>query len=124
MLRSLALTLLLFMLAEPSVTVQVEEHPRPLLLALFDGSESMEMADALTGDSREQLAAVTGKTAEELKGISRLGLVQGALTAGAKESLEQLAEETRIRAYVMDRSDRVREIETSAEGAEGRRGIR
>jgi hypothetical protein len=42
-LRAFLLLLLLLIFAEPVISMKLTEHPKPLLLALFDGSDSMNI---------------------------------------------------------------------------------
>lgn len=113
--RAIVLVLLLVILAEPAIYLDVTEHPRPLLLTLFDGSDSMNISDHV---SEENAAQLTKAMKEEdrpakLDEVSRLDLVRHVLNGTAGETLTTLSEQNRIRAYIMDRNDRVRELDVS-----------
>ncbi|MCA9114827.1 MAG: hypothetical protein KDA79_07040 [Planctomycetaceae bacterium] len=60
LLRGTILCLLLITLADPIREVTREEHPPPLLWVLVDGSESMNIADALTQEEQQRLATAVG----------------------------------------------------------------
>ena len=51
--RSLLLATIGFILAEPIVSVSLTEHPRPILLMLFDGSDSMNLVDELSNEQAD-----------------------------------------------------------------------
>lgn len=111
--RSSLLLILLLIFAEPAIKLSLTEQPKPLLLTLFDGSDSMNIVDRISGDSATKIKeALTpeGGAAPELDELSRGELVKGALAASAGTTLDKLSERVRIRSYVMDRPDRVREI--------------
>lgn len=110
--RAFLLLLLLLIFAEPVISMKLTEHPKPLLLALFDGSDSMNIPDKLSDEVKAELTAVIPDAAS-LDRPSRLDLIRQTLDGPAKETLAALEERVRIRAYVMDRSDRVREIDAA-----------
>ncbi len=114
--RSILLVMLLLILAEPMISLTVSEHPRPLVLALFDCSGSMGIRDRLPGETVQELqAAMDPETRpESLNEQSRLDLVQHVLAGPAGDALAEVAKHNRVRAYVMDRADHVREIDVSA----------
>ncbi len=116
--RSVLLVMLLVILAEPMISLTVSEYPRPLVVALFDGSGSMGIRDRLPGEATKQLEAAMDpeKRPASLEEQSRLDLVQHVLSGPAQEALADVAKHNRIRAYIMDRADHVREIDVSAPG--------
>ena len=57
--RSGLLAIVGFILAEPIVSVSLTEHPRPILLMLFDGSDSMNLVDELSTEQADALDAMT-----------------------------------------------------------------
>ncbi len=121
--RAAVLLLLLLILAEPMISLTVTEHPRPLVLALFDGSGSMGIRDVLPDETAKQLtdAMDPEDRPEALDERNRLNLVQHVLAGPAKGALGELAKRNRVRAYIMDRADYVREIDVSGPG--GKDGI-
>ncbi|MFT7515797.1 MAG: hypothetical protein ACI9QL_005031, partial [Candidatus Omnitrophota bacterium] len=108
--RALLLLVLLLIFAEPVITMKLTEHPKPLVIALFDGSDSMNIPDKLSDEAKAELMAVI-PDADKLVKPTRLDLIRKTLDGPAKETLIELEKRSRIRAYVMDRSDRVREID-------------
>ncbi|PQO45075.1 hypothetical protein [Blastopirellula marina] len=58
--RGLLLALLIFTLADPILQVTATNDPEPVVYAVFDGTESMTIADDLPVETREALAAVVG----------------------------------------------------------------
>lgn len=121
--RAAILVLLLVILAEPMISLTVSEHPRPLVLALFDGSGSMGIRDRLPEETAKQLSEAMDPEdrPETLDEQNRLNLVQHVLAGPAKDALGELAKRNRIRAYVMDKADNVREIDVS--GPAGNDGV-
>ncbi|MEO1996746.1 MAG: hypothetical protein ABGZ17_15890 [Planctomycetaceae bacterium] len=55
--RAVTLCALLVILADPILETQFTSHPRPALWVLFDGSDSMAIADHLPAEQQQQLAA-------------------------------------------------------------------
>src|SRR5436189_166250 len=55
--RGGVMALLLLLLAEPTLVARISRQPRPWLWLLFDGSESMAIADELPSAQRRKLAA-------------------------------------------------------------------
>ena len=80
--RGLLLAVIGFILAEPIVSVSLTEHPRPILLMLFDGSDSMNLVDEL---SIEQADALDQMTPDNIDPTSktRLELLNAALEKGS-----------------------------------------
>ena len=113
-LRALALLLFVIVLAEPQLEARVRETPRSLLLVLFDGTESMGFKDKLTGEALTELADVIkddqGKPVVDIEDVSRLDLIKGILSNKQNKLLDDLSRQYRVRAYVMDQLNEVREI--------------
>ncbi|MBI1374693.1 MAG: hypothetical protein GC159_18395 [Phycisphaera sp.] len=120
-LRAALLALLVTILAEPVIAMAFTERPRPLLLLLFDGTDSMNINDRLADDAVTAIA----KTSEDNAGkadpdaiaeASRLQLVQQVIKGKVgEETFNKLAEKFRLRAYVMDRIDQTRELELTTD---------
>lgn len=121
-LRAAALAGLVTILAEPVVSMMVDERPKPLLLVLFDGTESMSFEDNLPDETIAELAKVAkdedGNPLDDVTGISRVELIRRVLINEQLPAFTQLAEKFRIRAYVMDDLDQVREISVDATDAD------
>jgi len=62
--RAACWCLLLLILAEPVVTVHITSRLRPSLWVLFDGTDSMGIADDLPPSDRAKLATAVGWSAE------------------------------------------------------------
>lgn len=118
-LRSLALLLFVLVLAEPQLEAKIRETPRSLLLVLFDGTESMGFKDKITGDGVTELAKVIadekGKPVVNLDDVSRIDLIKGVLSNKQNSLLADLSRQYRVRAYVMDQLNEVRELSLAKE---------
>ena len=67
-LRALVLALLVLMFAEPILTVRITGQVKPAVWLLFDGTDSMAIADELSAEERQRLAQVTGWDVAEASG--------------------------------------------------------
>ena len=118
-LRSLALLLFVLVLAEPQLEAKIRETPRSLLLVLFDGTESMGFKDKITGDGATELAKVIadekGRPVVNLDDVSRIDLIKGVLSNKQNSLLADLSRQYRVRAYVMDQLNEVRELSLAKE---------
>ncbi len=128
--RACLLALVVWILASPEVAMTLRHTPRPLLLMLFDGTDSMNMRDKLSDESQEAIREALGDEALQFpkdKGPTRQDLVRAALQSNKLNLLQKLAERFRLRGYVLkqqeefpdqpdqpayalDQSDQVREI--------------
>jgi len=119
--RATVLALLILMLAEPVIAFSLSQNPRPLLLVLFDTTDSMNIADKLTVEENRDLAEAVGvapeKASTELAEATRLDLIRRALLRDDGEVLRALNEKFRLRTYLLDRADQVREIELQTDDA-------
>jgi len=120
--------LLLLILAEPVVTVHITSRLRPSLWVLFDGTDSMGIADDLPPSERSRMAAVVGWSAEGAAAASavagaaqhgRIDYVKALLELENENLLKRLERKFRLRFFLLDRSDGVRGLEASSAG-EGR----
>ena len=118
--RAVILVLLLLVLAQPVLTMALAHQPRPLLVVLVDGTDSMNMQDRLSDDAIKAITKLTGdiKNTKALEESSRLELVRKVLTSEQLKVFEGLSEKYRIRAYALDRLDQVREIESADDDAD------
>jgi hypothetical protein len=120
--RALALCLLLFALAEPILNVLVTTRPRPSLWVLFDGTDSMNIADELPADDRTKLAEATGLKLPEpgpggvVPATPRIDYVKSLVLKEQNNLLGRLEEKFRIRPFLFERATGVRQLETAPDG--------
>ncbi len=109
-LRCLLGCLLLLLLAEPAVVFPVVTRPRPQLWVLFDGTDSMAIADELSSAERNRLSQATGLPFDAA-GDERTRVDYVRAFVGRKPEqnlLHQLNENFRVRSFVFD--DSLREL--------------
>jgi hypothetical protein len=113
--RAVLLSMLIWILAEPEVSMEIKQNPRPLLLMLFDGTDSMNMTDSVPdkvqADLKEALGDATPEFAADGNPPSRQNLVQATIRSQQLGWLDKLSKKFRLRGYVMDKPDQVREIQ-------------
>jgi hypothetical protein len=111
-LRATLLVIIAIILAEPVIAITFTERPRPLLLMLFDGSDSMNVSDKLGDEEIESLATVTDHETHktDFESASRLQLVRDTLANPNNKVFEELAETFRIRAYSASELEQVVEL--------------
>lgn len=115
--RAAVLCLLLLMLAEPTLIVHFTSRPRPWLWVLFDGTDSMAIEDALPESERTRLAQAVELAGKPAK-ASRSDYVKAMVRRKQDNVLEQLGKKYRLRAFLLDRADGVRQLALSP-GGEG-----
>lgn len=114
--RALVLCLLLIALAEPTLVVRLTNSPRPWLWVLFDGTDSMAIEDEYASPDRVRLAQATGLQVPQAANttgtakVSRIQYVQSLLRKKDENLVKQLSENYRLKAYLFDRPDGVREL--------------
>ena len=112
--RALLLALLVVVLAEPVIALNARHTPRPLLLFLFDGSDSMNIPDRLSPEAqqtlRKSLGPETPKFDDLDKPPTRQDLVRAAIRAKEGQWLSALREKFRCQGYVLDQPDQIREV--------------
>ncbi len=122
-LRGLMLALLLVILAEPVISMTMTHHPRPLLLMLFDCTDSMNIRDKLSVEAKAGLTRAVGPEAvapgPDGEGPSRMDLVRRTVTDDGAALLRDLGEKFRLQCYALDRADQVREVRLSPPEEEG-----
>ena len=116
-LRAAALVLLVLILAEPVLTVTLTSKPKPLLWVLFDGTDSMAIADELPAgeDARLRKAvgldAATSNAAAASGKLTRADYVRAWVNRSDDNVLAQLAEKFRLKAFIFDHADGVRGLD-------------
>ena len=117
LLRGGLLVLLTVILAEPVVSMTIRHHPKPLLLMLFDCTDSMNIHDKLSPETRGGLTKLLGKEMPppraQQEDPTRLELVRKVVARDDGRLLRGLSEDYRLHCYALDRSDQVREISLS-----------
>ncbi len=109
--RSLLLATIGFILAEPIVSVSLTEHPRPLLLMLFDGSDSMNLTDELSAEQADALASMTPESIDPAAS-TRLELLNHTLKQGPlADTLAELHERFDVRYYTTDEGHSIKELD-------------
>ena len=141
--RAAVLSLIVLILAEPTVTVTVTSQTRPVLWTLFDGTDSMAIADELTPAERAELSTAAGltngdetvgRTAESVQDGSgdpshsnpggnsarptRADLVRAVVRKDKDNPLKELADRYRLRAFLFEGSEGVRMLDLSEDAAE------
>lgn len=111
--RGLLYALLLLLLAEPTLTVRMTHQPHPWLWLLFDGTESMAIADEYPTVEREALDRATGRgTSSSSAGgrPSRMDYLQALLRKPDENLLQSLTEKYRLKGFQLQRADGAREL--------------
>jgi len=112
--RAVLLSILVWILAEPEIAMKVRQNPRPLLLMLFDGTDSMNMVDGISDETQASFKKALGDEApkfdDDANRPTRQDLVQASLRSEQLSWLDKLSRKFRLRGYVLDQSDQVREI--------------
>lgn len=120
--RAACWCLLLLILAEPVLTVHITSRLRPSLWVLFDGTDSMGIADDLPPSDRAKLATAVGWSAEGAAAAAsssqhaRIDYVKALVELENENLLERLEKKFRLRFFLLDRPDGVRGLDSSAEG--------
>ena len=127
-LRAALLSLLLVILAEPVLTIRITSQLRPSLWLLFDGTDSMGIADDLPEGERAKLAEAVGLPAEQAAAaasadpsgrLSRTDYVKVLLEKKTDNLVTRLQEKFRLKAFLFDRPDGVQGLEADS-GGDGR----
>jgi hypothetical protein len=122
--RALTLSLILLALAEPVLVLQVTSRFRAALWLLFDGTDSMNIADNLSAADRARLTQALGlkegaSKADASKGeasvaervLSRIESVKALVERKERNLLARLEKEFRLRGFLFDRASDVRLLE-------------
>lgn len=109
-LRAAVVAIVAALCAEPFVNLTLAEPLRPLLVWLFDGTQSMAIRDRLNDNEHAALSRALEHPSTNLDDLTRLQIVQRALNGQAKDAIDRLNGPYRQRAYLIDRVDRLREL--------------
>jgi hypothetical protein len=126
------LALLVVVLADPVFQIAYTHRPKPLLYVLFDGTESMAIADRLAPGERDKLdkaveraapaASPTGSSASSSAGAApiptRIEYVQALLQRPDANLLDALQQHFRVKCFQFARRDEVDVLATAAAGAD------
>ena len=119
--RSVVMSLLLIILADPVLKLTLVNYPRPLLWVLLDGTESMSIQDELPSAERQQLAAAVALEASPGQATnkpSRADYVRAWLRKKDGNVLAGLQEKFRLQGFILDRPDGVRALDWNKPGTE------
>lgn len=101
--RGALLLLLLATLAEPALKLVLVHRERPVIWLVFDGTESMAIADELTSPERRAIETSVGWHSNSTSLPTRIDYVRSLLTRSKDSWLSRLAtKELDIQAYVFD----------------------
>jgi hypothetical protein len=114
-LRGAVLGLLLLALAEPALTLLVTTRPRPSLWVLFDGTDSMGIADELSEAEQGRLRAAVGLDTRP-GSLTRIDYVKALVARKDRNLLARLEEKFRLRPFLFDRAAGVRLLEPAPSG--------
>lgn len=138
--RAALLCLLLLILAEPVLTVRITSRLRPALWLVFDGTDSMGIADDIPDSDRAKLAEAVGlkdaaSGGPDLQQVSgpngpesppagqaaRIDFVKALIQKPDNNLIERLGKKFRLRAFLFDRPDGVRALDLSPAGDKNER---
>ena len=118
--RATALCLLFLILAEPILMLSISSRKRPILWMLFDGTDSMAIADDLPAEQREATAKTTGLVETKTSPTdpaaipqrsTRMDYLRALVQKKDKNLLEQFDKEFRLQAFIFDSPQSVRSLE-------------
>ena len=129
--RAGALCVLFLMIAEPILVLTIESKKRPIMWVLFDGTDSMAIADDLPEKERAALAEATGLVEEPSSGkdatkarprLSRMDYLRAMVQKKDNNFLEELSKKFRVQAFLFDSPQSVRSIELTEGNKRGFNG--
>jgi hypothetical protein len=121
--RATVLCLLLLLLAEPILMLTISSRKRPILWMLFDGTDSMAIADDLPPEQRDAAAKATGlaesktspgDSAEPRQRPTRMDYLRALVQKKDKNLLEEFDKKFRLQAFLFDSPQSVRPIELTS----------
>lgn len=121
--RAAVLSLLVVILAQPTLTLRTTSQLRPLLWLVFDGTDSMGIADDLPEAERARLAESIGlpETANSSTAkLARVDYLKALLERYDNNLLTRLEEKFRLRPFLFDRAEGVRALEPSSSSRDER----
>lgn len=112
------LALLVVVLGDPVFRIAYTHRPKPLLYLLFDGTDSMAIADRFAEDERRKLDAAVGiaptspgtsasNSPSEMPGPTRLEYVQSLVRSRESALVAKLQERFRVKCFQFSRRDEV-----------------
>jgi hypothetical protein len=120
--RAALLCLILLFLAEPTIVAHLTTRPRPLVWLLFDGTDSMNIADDLPAAERAKLSQVADLPVNDATAgtppPTRLEYLSGVVERRRDNIIAKLSEKYRLRAFQFDRPDAVRALTMGNDSAE------
>ncbi len=126
--RAAVLCQVLLLLTEPILTLTIQSKKRPALWLLFDGTDSMNIADDLPRDVREATNKSVGisidpppspgeadsqKEQGEKNRLSRVEYLRALITKKDQNLLEHLSHDFRLQAFLFESTPGVRSLELS-----------
>ena len=117
LIRAAVLLQVFLLLAEPVLTATIHSRKRPLLWVLFDGTDSMNIADDLPLETRSATDAATGiqaRSASEESGSpgpSRIEYLRALVQKKDKNLLKKFNERFRVQAFLFESTPGVRSLE-------------
>ncbi len=120
--RALLLCLLIVILGDPIAVIKYTNTPSPWLWVLFDGTDSMGIEDEYPPADRARLSQSVGLPADTgtapqhspAEKLSRQRYVDALLRKTDHNLFRELSQRFRLKAYLFDRPDGVRELDSSA----------
>jgi hypothetical protein len=125
-LRAAVLCQVLLLLAEPVLTLTIQSQKRPALWLLFDGTDSMNIADDLPSEVRmatdravgiDSTKLLDGRSPGEVTTMprppSRIEYLKALVQKKDDNLLSKLSERFRVQAFLFDSTQSVRSIELS-----------
>jgi len=117
--RATVLCLLFLILAEPILMLSISSRKRPILWMLFDGTDSMAIADDLPAEQREAAAKATGLAESKSSPAdpaarqrpTRMDYLRALVQKKDNNLLEQFDKQFRLQAFVFDSPQSVRSLE-------------
>lgn len=119
--RGLLLCLAFLLLAEPILQLSLQSKKRPALWLLFDGTDSMDIADDLPDEDREATARAVGladaaPTGD--RGPSRMDYVRALMRKQDGGLLDKLSKDFRLQAFAFDSPQGVRVLQLNESGVD------
>ena len=127
--RAAVLCQVLLLLAEPTLTLTIQSRKRPALWLLFDGTDSMNIADDLPPDIRAATDKAAGieqgatQGGTPLAAPSRMDYLRALVGKKDQNLLEELDKQYRLQAFLFESTESVRPLESPRDSAPLTAGI-